>query len=226
MGTNENTMTRREFLKNLAFGLGGIVLTGSFGVIFRHTGINGSSVKGIVVDFQRCTGCRTCETVCSAYHHKTMVNGEKLNGLGNPWLSNIRVHSFNPDIDVPMVCSHCEDSPCIHACTVPPDLFTGHKALYLDEDNHTVHNNPDRCVGCGECARACRNLRTGIIRRQPENGKPFGICNLCDGDPQCVKYCTYNALSYVELSGNTDFRKLPPEIIAKKLIYRFYDMEI
>jgi anaerobic carbon-monoxide dehydrogenase iron sulfur subunit len=218
-------ISRRDFLKNLAIGAGGLAFIGGFGVAFRHMGTDGRLVKGIIVDFTKCTGCRTCETVCSAFNHKVEVGGEILNGLGNPWLSNIKVHWFNPDVDVPMVCSLCDDAPCIYACPVPPDLFTGRKALYHDPETHSVRNDPERCIGCGQCAKTCSNMRTGVISQFP-NGKPFGMCSLCDGDPQCVKNCAYDALSYVELNEETDFRKLPPETIARKLIWEFYEIEV
>jgi anaerobic carbon-monoxide dehydrogenase iron sulfur subunit len=218
-------ISRRNFIKNIAIGTGGLVFVGGFGVAFRHLGIDGRTVKGIVVDFTKCTGCRTCETVCSAFNHQVEVGGEMLNGLGNPWLSNIKVHWFNPDVDVPMVCSLCDDAPCITACPVPPDLFTGRKALFHDPETHSVRNDSERCVGCGQCAKACATLSTGVIS-QYKNGKPFGICTLCNGDPQCVKHCSYDALQFVELTDDTNFRKLSPDAIARKLIWEFYEIEV
>jgi len=178
-----------------------------------------------LVDFDKCTGCRTCETVCSAFNHKVLADGELVNGLGNPWLSNIKVHWFNPDVDVPMICSHCEDAPCIHACPVPPDLISGRKALYHHPETRSVCNDTERCIACGQCAKACKEKRTGVISRYAD-GKPFGMCSLCDGDPQCVKYCSYHALSFVELDEDTDFRKMPPEEIARVLIKKYYDIEV
>ncbi len=219
------TISRRDFVKNLALGAGGLVFVGSFGIVFRIFGEEGKSVKGIVIDYLKCTGCRTCETVCSGFNNPVIINGESMAGLGNPWLSNIRVQRFNPDIDIPMVCSLCEDAPCINACPVPPDLFTGHKAMYHDPETKTVRNDTERCIACGQCAKACHTMRTGIIYRKPD-GKPFGMCSLCNGDPQCVKYCSFNAMSFVELNDSITFRKQSPEQIAGRLIKQLYDIEI
>jgi carbon-monoxide dehydrogenase iron sulfur subunit len=221
--SEKTSVSRRDFVKQLAIGAGGLIFIGSFGVYFRLLGIDGKTVKGIVVDYKKCTGCRTCETVCSGFNHKEKINGELLNGLGNPYLSNIRVHHYNPDVDIPMICSLCEDSPCIYACPIPPDLFTGRKAMFHDSETNTVCNDKDRCIGCGQCANACKNMRTGIINRH-ENGKPFGMCSLCDNDPKCINYCSFNALSYVELTSKTSFRKLPPDMIAKQMIKELYDI--
>jgi anaerobic carbon-monoxide dehydrogenase iron sulfur subunit len=222
---NSKNFSRRDFLKNLSIGAGGLIIVGSLGVAFRLQGKEKDIVKGIVVDFTKCTGCRTCETICSAYNHNVEIDGETLNGLGNPWLSNIKVHWFNPDVDVPMVCSLCEDAPCIAACPVPPDLKTGNKALYHHNETGTVCNDAKRCVGCGACARACKTMRTGVISRNSA-GKPFGMCSLCNGTPKCVDYCTYHALAFVELTDQTDYRKLSPEIIAQRLVKKFYEMDV
>jgi anaerobic carbon-monoxide dehydrogenase iron sulfur subunit len=218
--------SRRDFLKNLALGTGGLLLAGSFGVAFRVSDAEGQTVKGIVVDFSKCTGCRTCEMVCSSFNNKVILDGEAVNGLVNPRLSNIKVHWFNPDADVPMVCSLCENAPCIAACPVPPDLRTGLRAIYNDPELGVVRNDAERCIGCGQCARACKSKRTGVISRDGY-GKPFGMCSLCGGDPQCVKYCSFDALQYVELTKeNAPFRKMSPEAIATLLVKEFYEMDV
>ncbi|MEE4177845.1 MAG: 4Fe-4S dicluster domain-containing protein [Bacteroides sp.] len=225
MNEIKETQTRRDFIRKMAFGTGGLVLLGNFGVVFRLQGATSNVIKGIVVDFTKCTGCRTCETVCSAFNHPLDLDGETVLGLGNPWLSNIKVHWFNPDVDIPMVCALCDDAPCIEACPVEPDAVTGRKAMYHDPLTRTVRNNPGICIGCGRCARACRSQRTGVIQMSA-NRRPFGMCNLCNGDPQCVKHCPFDALQYVEYTGNQNFRGLPPDAIARILIKQFYDMDL
>ncbi|MGD9270308.1 MAG: 4Fe-4S binding protein, partial [Syntrophobacterales bacterium] len=123
--------SRRKFMKT-ALGSGAMVLLGQFGIFRLASAQQGEKnvLTMIVVDYSKCTGCRTCETVCSAFNNQQTVNGETLNGLGNPDLANIRVYGYNPDVDVPAVCAMCPDSPCIEACPVDPDPKTGWKALY------------------------------------------------------------------------------------------------
>lgn len=175
----------------------------------------------ILVDFNKCTGCRTCETVCAQYNHKMTIDGRQVPGLGNPARSNIRVYPFNPDADVPIVCVMCSDAPCIAACPVDPDS-AGRRALFRDPQTQAIRNDPQRCLACGACAEACREKRVGAIEPDRETGRPEGMCTLCGGDPQCVRYCPYEALTYVV--GGLDGRHygLGPEKIAQGLIERWY----
>lgn len=184
------------------------------------------TIRAIVVDFKKCAGCRTCETACAAFNHKDIVDGEEMNSLGNPYYSNIKVYHFNPDVDIPSTCAVCPDAPCIEACPVAPDLFTGRKALYREEDNMTIKNDTERCLGCQQCAKACEELRAGVIHPNPETKMPERMCRLCDGDPQCVKYCPYDALKYLEVDENRDLENLAPSKIAEKLIEEYYEMSL
>lgn len=218
------SFNRRDFMKRMAVGVAGSVLLDKFGLVHLSSVQAEQAVtyRMIAVDLGKCTGCRTCEAVCSAFNHKVKVNGEWLNGLGNPHLTNIRVHGFNPDVDIPAVCAMCPDNPCIEACPVEPHLETGRRALYRDEKTGAIKNDLERCIACGNCARACKAQRVGVIYSNPRTNKPERMCTLCDGDPQCVKYCPYGALSYVELDLGDKFYGKPPELIAKELIRRWY----
>ena len=215
--------THRDFVKKTASGGSAQFLFGNFGVLRLAEGIaeEEPAYSMIVVDYDKCTGCRTCETVCSAYNHKQEVQGEILPGLGNPYYSNIRVYGFNPDVDVPAVCAMCPDNPCIEACPVEPHPKTGRKALYRDDKTLAIKNDLERCINCGNCADACR---AGVIIPNPETKKPERMCTLCNGAPQCVKYCPYGALSYVKVDTGREFYGMKPGQIAEKLIRRWYEI--
>lgn len=215
--------TRREFIKGIGVGGGAFVLFGQFGFHAAAWADSGKTVlQMVLVDYGKCTGCRTCETVCSSYNRPVTIAGEKLPGLGNPLYSNIQVNSFNPEVDIPNVCAMCADTPCANACPVEPDPRTGRRALYRDEATRTMRNDAARCIGCGSCAGACAAQRTGVIGFNTATRRPERMCTLCGGDPQCVKRCPFEALSYVEVRPDRKFYGLSPEKIAVELAKSWY----
>ena len=215
--------SRRHFLSRIAAGTGGLIILGSYGFSIKKDSKE-DVIRAIAVDFEKCTGCRTCESVCSEYNNKIMLNGEMIKGLSNPAKSNIRVYHFNPDVDIPSTCALCEDAPCIEACPVEPHPETGHKALYRNDKLNTIVNDTERCIACLSCALACSEKRAGVIRPDPETGNPAFMCTLCGGDPQCVKYCPYGALKYMEMPADRDLDNLAPEKLAEIMIDKFYNV--
>lgn len=219
--------SRRDFLRDAVLGGGGLLIGGRFLVrqVWAQTEGEKTVYSMVVVDFNKCAGCRTCETACSSFNHKAVIDGKELPGLGNPFLSNIRVHPFNPDVDVPVMCVMCEDAPCIAACPVEPDAKTGRRALYRDGKLPVLHNDLERCIGCGSCAKACRTKRVGTIVPNPKSNKPERMCTLCGGDPQCVKNCPYGALSHVVEGANGRHYGIAPEAAAAALAKLWYGKE-
>lgn len=209
---------RRLFVKTVV--IGGLTWTG--------LGLAASGQKPrfgrILADYGKCTGCRTCETVCAQVNQKTEVEGTELWGLGNPNLSCIRVYHFNPDVDVPSVCLMCEDNPCIEACPVDPD-GQGRRALFRNPKTGAVQCDTERCLACGHCAKACRKERVGAIVPDPKSGHPQRLCTLCDGDPQCVKYCPFGTLEYQTGPLDDTSRAKAAEKIAQGLTLDWYGQE-
>lgn len=214
------TINRKDFIRTMFVGAGGLAVTANLGFMGAPV-FSGSSIKAIVVDFAKCSGCRTCEAVCSAHNHPVEIGGEKLLGAGNPHFANIKVWHYNPPMDVPVTCFLCADAPCVKACPVRPDEVTGRKALYRDEVFHTIQNDLDRCIACESCADACREERGGVIFPD-EEGHPQQMCSLCNGDPQCVKYCPYEALSYLEITTDMPYRQMSPDQINELLAKAYY----
>ena len=126
---------------------------------------------------ESCTGCRICEMVCSLTHEKTGVN---------PAMSRIKVISFpEKGLIIPRVCRFCRNAPCIPACPV--------EALSQDAETGVIRVDEDKCIGCDRCVEACN---FGGINIHPEN-KTAMACDLCGGDPQCVKYCMNRTLIFL-----------------------------
>jgi Fe-S-cluster-containing hydrogenase component 2 len=213
--------SRRHFLQTMSILAGGSISFGGW-LVENVDAQRRVSYGLVVVDFNKCTGCRTCEAACGQASMKVNVNGVEQPGLGNPAYSNVRVMFFNPPVDVPTRCVQCNDAPCVEACPVTPDPDTGRKALYRDENTQAVTVDTDRCIGCGTCARTCQELRVGAIIMNPETGKAGGICHLCGGDPACVKYCPFGALTYVQGGLDGKHYAASPEKLAKELTTMWY----
>jgi len=215
--------TRRDFIKKTALGSSALFVFGNLGVLKLAEGNQRNTVGSmIVVDYSKCRGCRTCEAVCSAFNNKQNIEGEMVNGLGNPYYANRQVHHYNPDVDIPAVCVMCPDNPCIEACPVPPDSETGRKALYRDDKNLTIMVDPQRCIGCRRCVNVCSSERVGIIKFNRDANKPERLCTLCDGNPKCVKYCPGKALSHIKVETGREFYGMSPDQIAMELIESWY----
>ena len=159
----------------------------------------------IARDWQACSGCRRCELACSIHHEDWMW----------PEASRVRIFMPFPGIEVPHLCAQCEDYPCVNSCPV--------KALSVDEATDAVLTDRDLCISCGSCIRACPGQ---IPFLHPGDNKTT-ICDLCEGDPECVKVCTeagYNSLTLVNEEPNIH-RKLhsrDPVEIGKDLAVKFF----
>ena len=133
--------------------------------------------KVLQVNFEKCTGCRLCELVCSVFH----------DGVSNPARSRIKVIKWESEgLYIPMSCQQCQDAPCMIICPV--------KAISRDEKLSRVMVNQDKCIGCRACVTVCP---FGAMSFNVIDRKVFK-CDSCDGDPQCVRFCDMKAVDYVE----------------------------
>lgn len=88
---------------------------------------------------------------------------------------------------IPIRCRQCEDPICVRVCPF--------RAIRKNEDLGFVEVDFDVCVGCKLCVEFCP---FGGVQIDFTTGR-IAICNLCEGEPACAKFCTANALKYVEL---------------------------
>jgi Fe-S-cluster-containing hydrogenase component 2 len=136
----------------------------------------------------------------------------------NPAYSRIQVFQFYPGpLDVPIVCQYCEDRPCVSACPTGALTYDGEKFKMV------VHR--DLCNKCKLCYQACvDNGRGGCITFNPKDGVAQ-ICDLCDGDPQCAKYCPSNTLHFLSLSRFSKRLAKPAKQIADRIADQFYPVK-
>lgn len=131
--------------------------------------------KFVSGDPSKCVGCCVCEYVCSMEHEKTY----------NPTKSRIRVVRLNPFVNMAIACRLCEDPQCVIACP--------REALLQSEETGVIMVDEEMCNGCAWCVEACD---FGAIQLHPESRVAF-VCDLCDGEPQCVEWCPEEALDFI-----------------------------
>jgi Fe-S-cluster-containing dehydrogenase component len=214
-----HTLSRRNFILKTA-AVGGAAALAGMGIFrFGFAGKDAGAYRVILVDYDKCTGCRTCEAICACINCGSNKNADAQYGLGNPKQSRIRVHSYNPDMDIPNVCVQCADAPCIAACPTEADANGENKALYRDPTTGAISHNPQRCIGCGNCTAACRK---GALVQNQATGHPGEACTLCGGKPACVAHCPYDALVFEETPIKDKRMLLHPDQVAAQLIQDIY----
>ncbi|MEN6460540.1 MAG: 4Fe-4S dicluster domain-containing protein [Syntrophomonas sp.] len=138
--------------------------------------------KILVVQPEKCTGCRTCELTCSFFH----------TGESNPMRSRITVINFDKvGFAAPIVCQQCSSAACMAVCPVgaiTKDAATG--AMTVDDA---------KCLRCKMCTIACPFGATLYDYQSDIVAK----CDLCGGDPECVKLCPSGAISYQEANASS-----------------------
>jgi Fe-S-cluster-containing hydrogenase component 2 len=132
--------------------------------------------KVLYINYEKCTGCRLCELVCAVKH----------DGISNPMRSRIKVMKWEMEgLYIPMSCQQCQDAPCLNVCPV--------KAISRDEEMARVMVDYDVCIGCRSCVSVCP---FGAMNFNVIDKKVFK-CDLCEGDPQCVRFCDRKAVDFV-----------------------------
>ncbi|MDQ7843974.1 MAG: 4Fe-4S dicluster domain-containing protein [Armatimonadota bacterium] len=95
----------------------------------------------MVIDLDRCTGCRACMEACKVENNTPQANF---------WMYVFRFEEGEyPNTRVwfmPRPCMHCDNAPCVKVCPVG--------ARYKRPDG-LVATDFDRCIGCRYCEVAC-----------------------------------------------------------------------
>ena len=216
----EKETSRRSFLKGAMATAGGVAAWATVGSL-RTPAVRVAAaeekkelMKYLFVVRENCTGCRSCEYACSLKHE----------GVVRPSAARLHVRKYHSVLDVPVVCWQCDDVPCIKACPTTP------KAIYKDEKTNAIKFIDDKtCLGakCAKCIEACP---AKFLRRHPDTGWPM-FCDMCEGDPECVKACAEQAgnpqgpclmAGKLGFGVNMAFRAVTPDEAAEALHRNFF----
>ena len=138
--------------------------------------------KRMFVDKSICTGCRYCEGVCYLVHSSS--------NHVNPRRTRIVVHQDIANGSfAPVVCKQCVKPVCVEACQLD--------AMPIDHQLGTPIIDAEKCNGCMACLEACPFDAIFFDSEQ----RDAIMCDMCGGDPKCVKFCralhqSYSALAY------------------------------
>ena len=101
-----------------------------------------------------------------------------------------------------MLCYQCADVPCVREC--PAD------ALSVNEELGMIVLDKEMCLRISEgtdCTVCIDECPGSTIQLHPTENVPM-FCDLCDGDPECVKVCPS---ATVTLGGQRAAASLPQD---------------
>jgi len=126
----------------------------------------------MVVDLERCQGCRACVEACKI---------ENNTGAGTMWMHVFRFEEGTyPDTKMsflPRPCQHCDNAPCVKVCPVG--------ARFKREDG-LVLTDFDRCIGCRYCELACPYGVNYFNWQKPEKAHYMDVVDWLDEDVAAV----------------------------------------
>lgn len=145
-------------------------------------------MKEVFIDFQKCTGCKSCEIACAVEHSSAK---SLLAAIAETPPPQRRIHVEKASsFSWPVRCMHCKEAACIAACP----------SGAMRRVNNRVVLDDERCMGCMMCAMLCP---FGAISANDGSKSPVK-CDHCamleklEKEPACVAACPTAALVFVE----------------------------
>ena len=184
--TPQAGISRRDLLIGAGVGVAGLVVGGAAGYVAPKPEAPPTALPELWIGRnmadQNCMGCRLCQVACSQIKEQVI----------RPSIARVQIPQYYPGIEFPVLCYQCGDEAmCISACPV--------QALSLDSSKklNTIAIDKTKCLRTaknGDCT-LCQDKCPGTaVTFHPTTREPL-ICDLCGGDPACVKACYSGTLT-------------------------------
>ncbi|MGR3914549.1 MAG: 4Fe-4S dicluster domain-containing protein [Gammaproteobacteria bacterium] len=147
---------------------------------------------GMLIDAAKCADCDVCVDACNAEHGLASGNAQ----TDAQWIRKLTLRDRRGGgvRQLPMLCQHCEDPPCVDVCPTGASFRRADGVVLVDK--HT-------CIGCRYCVLACPYQARSFVHenlrgQQPHSPRGKGTaegCTFCahridrDIAPACVEAC-------------------------------------
>ena len=160
------------------------LVQGALGAVAVAVGLSTVSATPIVpkwamvIDLNRCTGCQACVIACKALNDTApkQFNTQVI-------VSEGRNAQGPRSLFTPIQCNHCDQPPCVEACSENATFKLA---------NGIVVTDWNRCTGKQSCVTACPY---GARHADPRHGQKVDKCDFClhllekGLQPACVTAC-------------------------------------
>ena len=174
----------------------------------------------MIVDIDRCWGCKACQVACKREHG---LASEDFKPVEVFRVENMQGDRVRCDF-LPIACQHCTSPACAEVCP---------RGALVRTDEGLIAVVEDRCIGCGLCFRKCPY---GAIGLKIVDGKVELDAEKCNHCGRCVKSCPVDAwegtpgyiVSFGGTFGNNIYKgeELLPLIPDKETLFRVTDAAI
>jgi len=147
-------------------------------------------VRRILIDPDKCVGCKNCAIACIQAHRPG----------GSVYDLNLSDPKHEPRNTIltnsqkkykPLFCRHCANPSCVKSCmsgAMIKNPDTGHVGYDLEK--------------CGQCFMCVMNCPFGVLKPDSATGSFVVKCDFCTekgSEPQCVKNCPTGAIRVGEV---------------------------